>query len=63
MSRREYARLYYVRTAERRRLLAEHRRSAQHWCRWLIDEIRTNWPPEPAPLYAADLRDSLLEYR
>lgn len=63
MTRREYSRDYYARTAERRRLLAEHRRAARHWCRWLVTELLTNWPPEPGPVYAADLRDSLLAYR
>ena len=61
--RREYSRAYYARTAARRRMLAEHRRACRLWCQWLLTELRTNWPPEPEPVYAADLRDSLMEYR
>lgn len=53
-SRRAYHRSYYARTAAKRRQLASHRNQAKIWCRWLVTELLTNWPPEPLPIYASD---------
>jgi len=61
--RREYHRDYYARTAQKRRKLASDRRQCRRWTAWLLAELFRHWPPEPRPVFAADLRNSLLEYR
>lgn len=62
-ARREYHRGYYKRNAKRLCTDARHRYQIRYWTAWLLNELRTNWPSEPAPVYAADLLDSLAEYR
>jgi len=61
-ARRAYHRAYYHRHAVKRRAERRYHKQAQTWCRWLIRELLTNWPEEPAPLYSSDLL-SHLPYR
>jgi len=63
LDRRNYHRQFFARTAARRRKLANHSRQSKRWTAWLLNELFHNWPPEPRAVLAADLRDSLLEYR
>lgn len=41
----DYARLYYHRTGDRRRLLARNHRQLKRWAAWLLANLE--WPPEP----------------
>jgi len=55
---RAYHRAHYARNAPKLRQQASHRRQAKTWCRWLVNELLTNWPPEPLPIYASDLLEA-----
>ena len=54
VTRREYHRAYYARNAERIRIQHQKRQQIRHWTRWLLESLRTDWPPEPAVIDPTD---------